>query len=66
MRHGKRVTWRNEDAADHNVVVTRGASFHSRAFSKGKTYSYVPERSGRISYVCMLHPQMRGRVDVKP
>ena len=66
MKVGERVTWRNEDAADHNVVAIRGASFRSRAFGKGKTYSYVPERSGRISYVCTLHPQMRGRLDVKP
>ena len=66
LRVGERVTWNNEDATDHNVVATRGASFRSRAFGKGKTYSYVPERTGRISYVCTLHPQMKGSLDVKP
>ena len=66
MKVGQRVSWRNEDTTDHNVVAIRGASFRSRAFGEGKSYSYVPERSGRVSYVCTLHPQMKGSLDVRP
>ena len=66
VRVGKRVTWRNDDAVDHNVTATAGATFHSRAFGAGSTFSFTPTRPGPISYVCTLHPGMKGTLVVRP
>ncbi len=64
VKVGERVTWRNEEALDHNVVARRGARFKSRAFGRGGTYSFTPKRPGTIDYVCTLHPGMDGRLVV--
>ena len=65
VRVGQKVTWRNDDKLDHNVIARSGASFASRAFGGGKSYSFTPRRAGQIAYVCTLHPGMAGRLVVK-
>ena len=65
VKVGQKVTWTNDDAAvDHNVTATNGAKFHSQAFGAGKKYSYTPRAAGTISYVCTLHPGMKGTLVV--
>ena len=61
---GETVTWRNDESLDHNVVARTGASFRSRAFGRGGTYTFTPEAPGTIDYVCTLHPGMDGRIVV--
>ena len=61
---GETVTWTNEESLDHNVVARKGARFRSRAFGRGGTYTFTPERPGTIDYVCTLHPGMEGRIVV--
>lgn len=65
VRVGQTVTWRNDDAVDHNVTATKGGSFHSRAFGGGRTYTVTPTRAGTVNYVCTLHPGMEGVLVVK-
>lgn len=62
---GEKVTWRNDETLDHNVVAETGAKFQSRAFGKGGTYSFTPRKPGTIDYVCTLHPGMNGRIVVE-
>ena len=64
IKVGETVTWRNEEALDHNVVAQKGAKFRSRAFGQGGTYTFAPERAGTIDYVCTLHPGMDGQIVV--
>ena len=64
VKVGETVTWRNDEAVDHNVTATKGASFHSRAFGAGGTYRFTPTRAGAIAYVCTLHPGMQGTLNV--
>jgi plastocyanin len=49
---------------DHNVTATRGESFKSKAFGKGRTFSYKLDKAGTISYTCTLHPGMNGKIVV--
>ena len=65
VKVGQKVTWRNDDALDHNVVAQTGARFQSRAFGRGGTYTFTPKKPGTIAYVCTLHPGMDGKIVVK-
>lgn len=62
---GEKVTWRNDETLDHNVVAQTGAKFRSRAFGRGGTYSFTPRKPGTIDYVCTLHPGMDGQIVVE-
>jgi plastocyanin len=64
VKVGEKVTWRNEDPLDHNVVARSGARFKSRAFGQGGTYNFTPKEAGTIRYVCTLHPGMDGVLEV--
>lgn len=58
---GKAVTWRNRDAAPHTAT---GKAFSSPQLGKGAVYRRRFTRPGRYSYLCALHPGMRGTVVV--
>lgn len=58
---GKTVTWRNDDAAPHTATAKQ---FSSPQLGKGGSYRRRFTRPGTYTYVCALHPGMRGRVIV--
>jgi plastocyanin len=64
VKVGEKVTWRNDDPLDHNVIAQEGADFKSRAFGQGGTYTFTPKTAGTIKYVCTLHPGMDGELVV--
>jgi plastocyanin len=61
---GQTVTWTNDDAVDHNVLATSGATFKSSIIGQGKTYSTKLTKAGTIQYVCTIHPGMSGMIVV--
>jgi plastocyanin len=65
VKVGQKVTWTNDDAVDHNVTATGGASFKSKDFGQGGTFSFTPKKAGEIKYTCTLHPGMDGTLTVK-
>lgn len=64
VKVGQKITWTNQDTADHNVTATSGAKFASGDFGQGGTFSYTPTAAGTIQYVCTLHPGMEGTLTV--
>lgn len=60
---GATVTWRSDDAAPHTVT---GEQLSSRQLGKGGSFRHRFARAGTFSYVCALHPGMRGKVVVAP
>jgi plastocyanin len=58
---GATVAWRNGDAAPHTAT---GAGFSSPQLGKGGTYRRKFTRAGTYSYICAVHPSMRGKVVV--
>jgi plastocyanin len=63
-RVGQTVTWSNQDGVPHTVTATSGATFKSRIVQQGQSFSYRPVKVGTIQYVCTIHPNMRGTLQV--
>ena len=61
---GTAVTWINNDNVDHTVNAESGL-FNSGTLSKGENYTYTFTETGTYSYICGLHPSMRGTINVQ-
>jgi plastocyanin len=61
---GTKVTWIDEDAANHTVSFARGPGELGNV-SEGKTVSARFTKPGRYAYVCQYHPGMKGTVTVR-
>ena len=69
IEEGDTVTWTNPDSAAH--TVTSGTSeggpdgaFDSSMLMSGTTYSVTFPYAGTYEYFCMVHPWMKGIVQV--
>ena len=65
MRVGQTVAWRNNDSTTHRVILT--GVFDTRFIEPGATSA--PTRvtaPDTHSYICTIHPSMRGTVVVTP
>lgn len=58
---GDTVTWANRDSADHTAT---GRNFDTGTLSQGQSGSFTFREAGTFSYVCNIHPNMRGTVQV--
>ncbi len=63
---GRRIEWRNDEHAPHNVIATSGADFRSQTIPQDGTFAFTARRSGTIKYLCSLHPGMTGTLRVTP
>ena len=61
---GTTVTWINRDDIPHSIVEVNGL-FRSRALDTDGSYSFTFMQSGTYSYICSLHPHMKGKIIVK-
>jgi plastocyanin len=65
VRTGETITWINRDAVQHDVVnVEEGQEPKSELFNEGQTYEWTPTEAGTVEYLCTVHPNMRGTVEV--
>ncbi len=62
---GEKITWVNEDTAQHNAVAADGEGPMSELFNQGESYSWTAESLGKIPYVCTIHPGMEGTITVR-
>jgi plastocyanin len=61
---GTTVTWINNEAMPHTVVdVNKG--FRSKTLVKDAKFSFTFTTAGDYSYLCSIHPNMKGKVIVK-
>jgi plastocyanin len=58
---GTTVTWSNSDSAPHDIS---GGPLHSPTLNQGQTWSYTFSKAGTYSYICSIHPYMKGSVTV--
>jgi plastocyanin len=58
---GDTVRWTNKDSASH---IVKGSTFESRSLAKGDAYEFVFTEPGVYSYICSIHPSMKGTVTV--
>jgi plastocyanin len=64
VKVGDKVTWTNDDNTDHNVTADSGASFKSKDFGNGATFSFTADKAGTIKYECTIHPGMTATLTV--
>jgi plastocyanin len=62
---GTTVTWVNNETMPHSVVDLNKA-FRSKTLVKDATFSFTFTTAGDYSYLCSIHPNMKGKVIVKP
>jgi plastocyanin len=60
---GDTVTWRNTGQAPHNATADDG-SFSTPNLNNGQSASHTFTQAGTFSYICTIHPQMKGTIRV--
>ena len=61
---GTTVTWVNNENMPHTVAdLNKG--FRSKTLVKDATFSFTFTTAGDYSYLCSIHPNMKGKVIVK-
>jgi len=60
---GTTVHWLNTDEEPHTVVSATGL-FRSNALDTKDTFSYRFDKPGKYMFVCTIHPQMLGTIEV--
>jgi plastocyanin len=61
---GTTVTWVNNEAMPH-TVVDMNKGFRSKTLAKDAKFSFTFTTAGDYSYLCSIHPNMKGKVIVK-
>jgi amicyanin len=62
---GTTVTWVNKEFMPHTVVDTN-KGFRSKMLAKDASFSFTFATAGEYDYLCSIHPNMKGKVIVKP
>lgn len=60
---GDYVTWTNSGSEPHNAVADDG-SFETAILENGDSETVTFDDAGSFSYICSIHPEMKGTVDV--
>ena len=61
---GKTVTWVNGDDSPHQITIT-STKERSAILTKGQSHAQAFKDAGTYDYICGLHPQMKGSIEVK-
>jgi plastocyanin len=65
VEEGGKVIWQNEDSAPHTATAEDG-SFDTGTLEEGKLKSESFKDPGTYPYICSIHPEMHGTVEVVP
>jgi plastocyanin len=60
---GDTVTWTNDGPSNHTASAT-GGEFDSGTLQPRQGFSHTFASPGTFSYVCSIHPEMRGTIEV--
>jgi plastocyanin len=61
---GQTITWTNVDDSPHQVTVQGASTLRTPVILKGESTSLVFNDVGTYGYICGLHPNMKGTVEV--
>jgi plastocyanin len=64
VSRGDIVAWRNQDLVPHNATASDG-SFKSIDIPANGEWKLTTDKKGEFSYICTLHPTMKGKLIVK-
>lgn len=63
IEEGGKVIWKNRDSAPHTATADDG-SFDTGTIEEDKLKSATFKQPGTYSYICSIHPDMHGTVEV--
>jgi plastocyanin len=63
IEEGGKVIWKNRDSAPHTATAEDG-SFDTGVIEESKLKSETFKEPGAYEYICSIHPQMHGTVEV--
>jgi plastocyanin len=63
IEEGGKVIWKNRDSVPHTATAADG-SFDTGTIEEDKIKSETFKAPGTYDYVCSIHPQMHGTVEV--
>jgi plastocyanin len=63
IEEGGKVIWTNRDSAPHTATADDG-SFDTGTLEEGKLKSESFKEAGTYTYICSIHPDMHGTVEV--
>ena len=63
---GSTVTWTNNDDVPHVVTSDDNKMFKSKTLDTDDKFSFTFTTAGDYDYLCSIHPNMKGKVIVKP
>lgn len=66
VKPGTTVTWLNGDDIPHTIVAADKKTFRSKVLDSGESFSFTFAKAGTYTYFCSIHPQMTGKVVVRP
>lgn len=64
VKRGDRVTWVNKDLFPHTATADSKA-FDSGEIASLASWTFLARANGELSYVCRLHPTMKGSLTVR-
>jgi plastocyanin len=64
VKAGDTVEWVNRDILPHTAIATANA-FDSNTIQPGGKWTWTARAAGQYEYICALHPNMKGVVQVK-
>jgi len=62
---GTYVTWTNTDDSPHQVTVTSANGLRTAVMLKGQKETLRFDSPGTVDYICGLHPNMKGKIEVR-
>jgi len=65
VKKGTYVTWTNTDDSPHQVTVTSAGGVRTPVMLKGQKQTLRFDSAGTVDYICGLHPNMKGKIEVQ-
>jgi plastocyanin len=63
VKKGESVTFVNKDPFPH--TVTAAGKFDSKSIAANGKWTYKATKAGEFPYICTLHPNMKGTIEVE-
>jgi len=65
VKVGTKVTWTNQDSAEHTATADDGSTFDTGTLKQGQSKVLTLTKAGRYPYHCSFHPFMHGTIAVR-
>jgi amicyanin len=64
VKAGDTITWTNTDDSPHQVTVQGETTLRTPVLLKGQSTAILFKDVGSYDYICGLHPNMKGKIEV--